>query len=208
MPASNDESNEQALVERLRAGDRSAQAKLFRRYRRPLWRHALKIVRNPAVAEEIVHDAWIRAMAAIGSFQGRSRLGTWLTSIVLNEARGRRRREARFRPLSALRGGAWGRPRPGGEESEDHGWIDCLHGRSETPETILLDKEAVGRVERALSRLTRTKRSVVVLRYFQGVSPVEACQVLEITDLAQRVHLSRARATLRRALEDDGRLCA
>jgi DNA-directed RNA polymerase specialized sigma24 family protein len=49
---------------------------------------------------------------------------------------------------------------------------------------------------------------VVVLRDFQGVSPAEACEVLEITDLAQRVHLSRARATLRRALEEEDRRCA
>ncbi len=202
-------SNEQVLVERLRAGDPAAQAKLFRRFRRRLWRQALKIVGNPAVAEEIVHDAWIRAMAAIGSFEGRSRLGTWLTSIVLNEARGHRRREARFRPLSSLRRGACARSRRDGEDSEDHGWNDCVHGQSdETPETVLLDKEAAGRVERALNSLTRTQRSVVVLRDFQGVSPAEACEVLEITDVAQRVHLSRARATLRRALEDEGRLCA
>jgi RNA polymerase sigma-70 factor (ECF subfamily) len=210
MSESSEENNEQILVEQLRAGDPSAQAKLFRRFRRPLWRQALKIVGNPAVAEEIVHDAWIRAMAAIGSFEGRSRLGTWLTSIVLNEARCHRRREVHSRLLFSLRGGASsGRSRREGEDPEDRGWIACLHGRSdETPETILLDKEAAGRVERALSTLTRTQRSVVVLRDFQGASPAEACEVLEITDIAQRVHLCRARATLRRALEDDGRLCA
>ena len=118
---------------------------------------------------------------------------------MLNEARCHRRREGRF----------WPRSWPASEDLEDHVGSHSLHARvEETPETILLRKEAASRVERALDTLTRKQRSVLVLRDFQGVSPAEACEVLEITDAAQRVHLSRARATLRRAIEEDEPLCA
>lgn len=206
MSESNEETNERSLVDQLRARDSIVQAKLYRRYRRSLWRQALKIVGDPVLAEDLVHEAWIRAMASIDSFEGRSRLGTWLVSIVLNQARRHRRREARFRPLSARRAlRSW----PMSGALEDHLGNDPLQARiEETPETILLGKEAAHRMERALDTLTRRQRSVVVLRDFQGVSPAEACDVLEITDVAQRVHLSRARATLRRAFADDERLCA
>jgi RNA polymerase sigma-70 factor, ECF subfamily len=209
MSESSEETTEQSLLEQLRAGDSATQAKLFRRYRRSLWRQAMKIVGDPVLAEDIVHEAWIRAMAGIDSFEGRSRLGTWLVSIVLNEARGHLRRQVRFRPLSSLRARTHTRWRPASEDPEDRVENEPLQARiEETPETILLRKETAGRMERALDSLTRRQRSVVMLRDFQGVSPAEACEVLEITDVAQRVHLSRARATLRRALEDDERLCA
>lgn len=195
MDASTKEMDERSLVRRLRARDRSAQAELFRRLRRYLFRQALNAVQNHALADEIVQDAWIRAMTSIDSFHGRSSFRTWVTSVLLNEARSHRRRETRSLPLSALE------PR-----EVDLARIEAR--TEETPESLLLGKEAAGRVERALGTLSRTQRSVVVLRDFQGVSPAEACEVLSITDLAQRVHLSRARATLRRALQDDGRLCA
>jgi RNA polymerase sigma-70 factor, ECF subfamily len=195
MDASATKMDEQALVGRLLAGDRVAQAELFRRLRPYLLRHAVNAIGNRALADEIVQDAWIRAMTSIDSFQGRSSFCTWVTSVLLNEARSHRRRETRSLPMSAL----------GPRELEP----EQIQGRTEeTPESILLTKEAAGRVEQALGTLSRTQRSVVVLRDFQGASPAEACEVLSITDLAQRVHLSRARATLRRALEDDGRLCA
>ena len=201
--------DERLLVERLRAGDPRAQAQAFQRYRRSLWRQALKIVRNPAHAEEIVHEAWINAMLAIHSFQGRSSLRTWLTSIVLNEARCHRRRESRTRPLSTLRAVEPDRSSRLPDDFADLTWLDRLRGRNEeTPETIFLDREAASRVERALDTLSRTQRKVVVLRDFEGASSAEACDALALTDIAQRVHLCRARATLRRVLEEQERLCA
>jgi RNA polymerase sigma-70 factor (ECF subfamily) len=148
-------------------------------------------------------------MAAIDSFEGRSSFRTWTTSIVLNEARFQRRRESRSSPLSSVKDRTRFRSRRQGDETSEVDWLDRLYGGTEeTPERLLLEKEAESRLERALGTLTRTQRSVVVLRDFQGASPAEACDALAITDLAQRVHLCRARATIRRVLEDDERLCA
>ena len=186
-------SDEQMLVQRLRARDRSAQSELFARLRRALWRPASRIVGNGALADDVIQDAWIHAIAAIDSFQGRARFGTWLASIVLNKARCHRRRESRCRPFSAV----------GAME------LDSSTGRNEeTPEATFLVKEAARRAERALDSLSHRQRSVIVLRDFQGASPTETCEIMEMTDLAQRIHLCRARATVRRALENEERLCA
>ena len=185
--------DDQGLVARLRARDRAAQSELFWRLRKALWRPASRIVGNGALADDVIQDAWIHAIAGIDSFQGRSRFGTWLASIVLNKARCHRRRESRCRPFSAI----------GGTE------LEPSRGRNEeTPEMIFLTKEAARRAERALDSLSRRQRSVIVLRDFQGMSPAEACDILEMTDLAQRIHLCRARASVRRALENEERLCA
>src|SRR5687767_8036562 len=65
-----------------------------------LFRAAWSVLRNRAEAEDAVQGAWLRAFAAIESFEGRSSLSTWLTRIAINEALGRqraaRRRQARL----------------------------------------------------------------------------------------------------------------
>jgi RNA polymerase sigma-70 factor, ECF subfamily len=201
--------SDDALLKRLRARDPAAQAELFRRYHGMLWKKALRIVCNPALADEVVQEAWISAVAAIDSFEGRSGLRTWMTSIVLNEARMQRRRESRSSPLSSFVERERSRCRPQHDEAREADWPDRVFGgKDETPERLLLEKEAVERLERALGALPRTQRSVVVLRDFHGATPAEARDALAITDLAHRVRLCRARATIRRVLEDDQRLCA
>src|SRR5213082_332296 len=62
-----------------------------------LFRAAWSILRSRHDAEEAVQAAYLSAFAAIGSFEGRSALSTWLTRIVVNEALGRRRAEQRRR---------------------------------------------------------------------------------------------------------------
>src|ERR1700750_2790125 len=94
--------DDQVLVEKLRARDRTAQSELFSRLRKALWRPASRIVGNGSLADDVIQEAWIHAVVGIDSFQGRSRFGTWLASIVLNKARCHRRRGARCRPFSAI----------------------------------------------------------------------------------------------------------
>jgi RNA polymerase sigma-70 factor, ECF subfamily len=193
---------EAVLVDRLRAGNRAAQAELFRRYRDRLRHQALKVIGNPALADEIVQEAWMNGMAAIHRFEGRSTFATWMTAIVLNEARVKRKREARSLPLSGLarqdrRGLRLRRGGVPGEQLESHSGVD-----DGTPERLLLEKEVRDRFEQALRSLSPAQRTVVVLRDLRGATPAEACRAMRVTDLAHRVHLCRARARIRQMLED------
>src|SRR5262245_61865842 len=154
---------EAVLVNRLRAGDFTAQAELFRRYRDLLRYQALKFVGNPALADEIVHDAWINGMNAIHRFEGRSSFATWMTAIVRNEARVTRKREARSLPFSdvAQQSRRGLRARNGvrtGEQLEILPGVDAT-----TPERLLLEKEVRERFQDALRSLSPTQRALVVL---------------------------------------------
>jgi RNA polymerase sigma-70 factor (ECF subfamily) len=194
---------EDILLKRTVGGDSAAQAELFRRYRDSLRRQALKVIGNPALAEEIVQEAWINGMEALHTFKGRSSFATWMTAIVLNEAKVRRRREARLLPFSGL-----GREERGGlrsgREAAWPDWLETMRGVSdETPERLLLEKEASSRIQEALQSLSPTQRAVVVLRDFRGASPAQTCETLRMSDLAQRIHLSRGRARIRQALESN-----
>src|SRR4051812_13318177 len=62
-----------------------------------LFRAAFAILGNRAEAEDTVQSAYLRAFAAIGGFEGRSSLSTWLTRISVNEALGRLRAAKRRR---------------------------------------------------------------------------------------------------------------
>jgi RNA polymerase sigma-70 factor (ECF subfamily) len=194
---------EAVLVNRLRAGDPTAQAELFRRYRDLLWHRALKVIGNPALAEEIVQEAWINGVEAIHCFKGRSTFATWMTAIVLNEARVKRKREARSLPFSDLahrnRHGLHLRQEGGrGEQLENLLGVDDL-----TPERLFLEREVGDQFHDALRTLSPTERKVLVLRDLRGATSAQACRALRLTDLAHRSHLCRARARIRRVLEEE-----
>lgn len=196
------------LIERLRAGDRAAQTELVRRHQSALVRQAFKILQDWDLAEETVQEVWMGAFRSIETFDGRCSLRTWFTRIVINRAKGRRRREVRSLPLSTF----VHRASTSGESGVKGVVEDLEHpmaGVNEiTPERLLLEQEARLRFDDALRALPHSLRSVVLLRDLGRASPVEACRVLAINDLTQRVRLCRARATLRQALQEDQLLCA
>ena len=81
------------------ARDPAAVRLITQRNNQRLFRTAWSILKNRAEAEDAVQSAYLHACAAIGDFEGRSSLSTWLTRIVVNEALGRAR--AARRPIHA-----------------------------------------------------------------------------------------------------------
>src|SRR5215831_4215882 len=186
-----DGDHEVALIDGLRAGDTAARTAVVRRYHSALVHHACRILRDKGLAEDVVQDAWLAAFACIDGFNPRSSLFAWLVRIVINRAKGLRRREVRSLPFSA-----WTSRTVGVADDEE---LE-LPARDGSPERMLLEQEALRRFNEALRALPESQRSVLLLRDFEGASPAEACRVLKISDLAQRVRLCRARASIRQAL--------
>src|SRR5262245_42843975 len=86
---------EARLVERLRAGDRAAQTELVLRYQDRLARHASEVLRDRALAEDVVQETWLVVLERnMDGFAGRSSLLTWLTGITLNRAKDVRRKRS------------------------------------------------------------------------------------------------------------------
>ena len=191
-------SAEVEVLRRLRRRDPQAQTALVRRYQSALVFHALRVVNDPGLAEEIVQDGWLAAFSAVDRFTGRCSLFTWICQIVVNSAKTRRRKEKRWIPLSSLSPGG---SRPSSGTLDDSRLLDA-RVEDFTPERALLEQEAATAFDRALRALSEPQRSVVILRDLKGASPVEACRMLRISDLTQRVRLSRGRARLRHALQN------
>jgi RNA polymerase sigma-70 factor, ECF subfamily len=94
--------DEQRLVDSLRAGDEHAFAWLLDEYSPALLRVAMTHVGTRAVAEEVVQDTWLGVINGIDRFEGRSSLKTWIFRILTNTASTRAPRERRMVPFSAL----------------------------------------------------------------------------------------------------------
>ena len=193
------------LVEGLRAGDEAAFAAVMRMYGRGMLRVAEMYVSSRAVAEDVVQEAWVGVLRGIGRFEGRSSLKTWLYRIVANTAKTLGVRESRSVPFSSL-----------GDDG-DEGTVDAdrFLGSGDrfpghwavppqvwAPEGRLLADETLGVVERAIDKLPPAQRAVITMRDVQGFTSEEVCNALDLTETNQRVLLHRARAKVRRALEE------
>jgi RNA polymerase sigma-70 factor (ECF subfamily) len=195
------------LVRALRNGDESAFAELIDMYHGSLLRLARSYVSDRAVAEEVVQETWLGVIRGIDRFEGRSSLKTWIYRILTNTAKKRGARERRTVPFSALaaqdeEGGVVDADRflPEGHLWAGH-WASPPTSWGESPEERLLAGEAREVIDAAIAELPETQRQVITLRDVDGWSSEEVCNVLELSEVNQRVLLHRARAKVRNALE-------
>jgi RNA polymerase sigma-70 factor (ECF subfamily) len=193
--------DEWGLLARLRAGDRAAFAALVGRHAGSLLRVATSLVRDRAVAEEVVQETWLGALTGLDAFEGRSSLRTWLFQILVNRARTRFAREGRTVPFSALPAAGDPEVDPG-RFDERGGWREPPGAwTEEDPERLAMGAETRAAIEAAIQELPEAQRAVMTLRDIEGLPTEEICNLLSITVTNQRVLLHRARARVRQALE-------
>jgi RNA polymerase sigma-70 factor (ECF subfamily) len=163
-----------------RSGDGGAFRGLMQRSNARLYRIARAIVGDDAEAEDVLQEAWVRAYAALPSFRGEASLDTWLTAIVVNEARGRLRRR---RPQVELK------------------LVDDRPEPRPSPEAQAAHAEARRMLERAIDALPPDFRATFVLREVEGCSTDETAAALGLSPVTVRTRLHRARTLLKKALE-------
>lgn len=194
------------LIAGLRAGDERAFAELIDRYGTSLLRMAIAYVGSRAVAEEVVQETLLGVVTSIGRFEGRASLKTWLFRILHNTAITRGSREARSVPFSALTSDEDEGPTvdPSRFMTPDGRWAGHWTSPPQAwaPEERLLAGETRTVVARAIEQLPESQRTVITLRDVEGWSAQEVRDLLELSEANQRVLLHRARARVRRALEE------
>jgi RNA polymerase sigma-70 factor (ECF subfamily) len=201
--------DEAALVDRLRSGDEAVFSELVRAQGPAMLRVATLFVRNRAVAEEIVQEAWLGVLTGIGRFEGRSSLRTWLFRILTNVAKTRAAREGRALPFSSLAlaeledGESSVDPDrflPEGDRWANH-WASSPRRFDQLPEGRLLAGETLDLVRDAIQGLPEAQRAVVTMRDLVGFGAEEVCEALGVSEINQRVLLHRGRTKVREALE-------
>lgn len=189
-PENGEGAEDSISLEALKTGDRTAFAHLVARYSDQIYRTALKILGNAQDAEDVLQETFIKAMRALPSFEGRSSLSTWLYRIAVNEALMLvRKRKPDAVSIDGMNEGAEGQAEP----VEIVDWC-CL------PEGDLLSAESRQALDRAISQLTPALRTVFVLRDIEGLSVRETAETLNISEVAVKTRLLRARLKLREEL--------
>lgn len=179
---------ERALIERLRAGDADAFDAIHAALNDRLFRFLLRLSRRRDVAEDLLEDTWLRLVRHAGRLRPDTRLAPWLFTVARNlyvsSLRARLVEESAAAGLMTLWPALVSRP---------------------SPFDLAAASELERRVERALETLAPGAREVLLLVVVAGLSHVDAAAVCGISPEAFRQRLSRARASLVRALDDDGR---
>ena len=177
-------------LEALKAGDRAEFARIVEDYSPMIYRLGLKMLNNPQDAEDILQETFIKAYKHIGKFDGRSSVSTWLYRIATNEALMSLRKK---RPDTV----SFEMPSPYETEPQEPlqivDWC-CL------PEDEYLTAEGRRWLDQAAERLPESLRIVFVLRDIEGLSTRETAEVLDISEMAVKTRLSRARLRLREDL--------
>jgi RNA polymerase sigma-70 factor (ECF subfamily) len=173
---------DEAIVDRVLAGERDMFEIIMRRYNQRLYRVALSMLRNEAEAEDVVQDAYVRAYTHLNQYVGEARFSTWLTRIAVNESLHRLRKRGRagdFQRTAAAMGHAVQSPGP--ERQASDGQVRRI-------------------VESAIAALPAPYRSVVMLRDVEDLSTAEAADCLGIPAATVKTRLHRGHALLRETL--------
>lgn len=174
----------------LQSGDREVFASMVDMYSPKIYRLALRMMGDPAEAEDILQETFMNAFRALPQFEGRSSLGTWLYRIASNQALMRLRKNAPLQisvdePITS---------RDGVEIPRQ--LIDwcCL------PEKEFVKSETMQELETALQTLSSGLRSAFILRDIHSLSTRETAELLNISEAAVKTRLLRARLKLREEL--------
>jgi RNA polymerase sigma-70 factor, ECF subfamily len=177
-------------------GDADAVRHLVTANNQRLFRTAWSILKNRHEAEDVLQSSYANALAAIGTFEGRSSLATWLTRIAINEALARKRvQERRRKHLEA----------EGVEVLENYREQLARGSQAPSPEAEAAREQLRSILERAVAALPENFRTVFVLHEVEGVAVEDTAQALGIPTGTVKTRLMRARRKLQQALAPEVR---
>jgi RNA polymerase sigma-70 factor (ECF subfamily) len=183
-----DHRDELACLEAMRRGETDCLGALFAAWADRLYGLALRLTGDPAAAEDVVQEAFLKLMAGAQTIEGRSRLATWLYRVVYNASIDRLRESRREVPVP---------------EESDEAELPApalLVDFRLTPEQTLHDAELRAALENAIAALPTTLRAAFLLRDVEGLSTAEAAEAVGVSEANLKVRLHRARLLLRERL--------
>ncbi len=170
---------DQAIIDRVLAGEQGAFATLISRYSDPLYRHAVGMTGSPDDAADILQNSFIKAYQHLGEVRGR--FDAWVFRIVANGCKDWLKNIRRTH-LSYE------------EDDQPSGY--------ETPEEELDRGELRGDLDEALTTLPASLREAFVMKHVEGRSYEEMAELLQTSVGALKMRVLRAREALQKLLEE------
>jgi RNA polymerase sigma-70 factor (ECF subfamily) len=181
---------DETLMLRYQQGDRAAFALLVRRHQAPLYNFALRQVRVPQVAEDVVQESFVRVVQNAADFKHEARFTTWVYTITRNLCIDHLRKRAL-------------RKHPSLDESRGEEGEGPTLGEQTADPRASVEREATGtelreRIARAVDTLPDEQREVFLMR---EIANLPFKEIAEITGVPENTVKSRMRYALERLQE-------
>jgi RNA polymerase sigma-70 factor (ECF subfamily) len=179
-------SEERQLLAAIRNGDRAAAEELVTRTYSAVFASLCRLCGDPDLAADLTQETYQKAWAALGSFDGRSQMFTWLYRIAYTSFLNHIRRPRRMTAL---------------DETD----ADMVRDEAPAADTIVQDKEEAQRLRAAVLQLPEDLRFTVTAHFWGELAVKEIATIESITTVAIRKRLHRAFTLLEGMLEEDVR---
>jgi len=169
-------SSDEMLIKRIARGDQLAMRTLFGRHRVLLYRWLLRLVRDEALAEDLLSDVFLDVWRQAAAFEARSSVSTWLLAI------------ARYKALSARRRRT--------DAELDEKVASTVADTADDPEVALRKKTRAELLRHSVARLSPEHGEVIDLVYFHGKSIKEVAEIVGIAEATVKTRMFYARKKL------------
>ncbi len=181
-----------SLVRRVQRGERGAYDLLVLKYQHKVVKLVMRYLRNPADAEDVAQEAFVKAYRALPQFRGDSAFYTWLYRIAINTAKNALAARER-NPVS------YELDLHSNDDSSD---MVIRLKDPETPEGLALTEEIRDTVNHAIEQLPEDLRTAIVLRELEGMSYEEIAASMDCPVGTVRSRIFRAREAIDRRLRE------
>ena len=168
------------LVEQCKANDRKAQMQLYKQYCDGMFCVAMRFLKNPDDAEDVLQESFIKAFQRIDQFKGEVTFGAWLKKIVVHGS------------IDFLK-------------SKKQQTVELNEGYlhiSDDGDWNVESEMDIDEVKKAIEQLSEKYRYVVQLFLMEGYDHSEISEILNISETASRTRLLRGKAQLKEMLKD------
>ncbi len=183
--------DEQALLDRIRAGDSQSFERLVKEQTGRILGLAWRLVGNREEAEDLVQEAFLRLHRALPDFRGDSLVSTWLYRTTTRLAIDHLRRERLKRKLFFFRA-----------DNDAPDPVELASDTRDNPGRKYQSKEAMKMLRRGLNKLSPRQRVIFTLRHHEGLALQEIADHLGLETGTVKSHLHRAVTTLRLELAE------
>ncbi len=174
-----------ALLDDCRRGDRKALDSLVRRYERPVYNAAYRMLGNPDEAADVTQTVFLKVFENLDRFNPKYKLFSWIYRIAVNESINQIKRLAKTEPLA-----------------------ESLVSPSLSPEQRLESGLVSKEIQAVLMTIAPDHRAVIVLRHFTECSYQQISEILQIPEKTVKSRLFSARKQMKNSLQENGVLSA
>lgn len=180
------------LAKAAQSGNRAALEELVTQIQKPIYNLAVRMLWHPADAEDATQEILVKVITHLCDFRGESLLMTWTWRIATNHLLNARKRRAEQHTLSF---------EEFSDEIDDSLSDTVLVTPNNMEENLLVEEAKIGCMQGMLLCLNREERAAYVLGEIFGVTDKEGAEIFEITPVAYRKRLSRAREAVRNFMQ-------